>query len=45
MLGGYLEQREDIYGTTYGLKYIYINIVKIREIQLPRRLTFTHNYY
>ena len=22
MLGGYLERREEIYGTTYGLKYI-----------------------
>ena len=24
MLGGYLKRREEIYGTTYDLKYIYI---------------------
>ena len=26
MLGGYLEQHENIYDTTYGLKYIYSGI-------------------
>ena len=39
-LGGYLDTRRNIYniyGTTYGLKYIYIK--KIRAIEQTRKLT------
>ena len=46
MLGGYLEQRENIYCTTYGLKYIiilHINIGKIQQIQQTRRFIFARN--
>ena len=44
MLGGYLKRREEIYGTTYDLKYIYIqertNIFKMnKEVRmlLPKK--------
>ena len=35
-LGGYLDTRRNIYGTTYDLKYIYI--AKIRAIEQTRKL-------
>ena len=35
-LGRYLDTRRNIYGTTYGLKHIYI--AKIRAIEYTRKL-------